>query len=453
MSCEDAWNLISARMDGQLAEEDRARLEAHLAECDACRSAGEAFRAGDAALRRAFAPGRQAAAGVAERTVARLRAAGQGAPHARRPALQLAAAAAAGFLLAALVFQPWARTPPAPDVAVRTGDASPKGAPVTAPPVPAPPLSAARLAFATGGVEVRERDEDPWRPLARGDGAGQGARIRTAPGALAEIRMADGSTVRLNESTEVRIERARGLDLVRGRLWSEVARDETPFVVTVPDAVVTALGTKFDVDLQGGKAWLTVLEGATKVTGAGEAEIVRAGERARIEGGRVLEKTRAREVVMATSWVNKLLIQKGDEGKTELASRLEDLLAAIGDAKVSHLRAAELQDLGESCVRPLISYLASPRSRGRTEGQETAARAIADLAPRWAVRDVIIHLLPHENGIVRAAAARALERLTGETQGRPPEDWEKQPWVELEPAYRAWLAWWEENKARYPPER
>jgi hypothetical protein len=433
MSCEDIWNLISARIDGQLTEEDRGRLEAHLVECAACRSIDGSFRAGDAALRRAFVPGRRAAAGVAERTVSRLRASRERS-LARRRVLQLAAAAAAGFTLAVLVFRPWAGTPPAPEVTKA-----------------APPAVAAELAFATGGVEIQPGDGAAWRPLGKGEGAGAGARIRTAPRALAEVRMADGSTVRLNESTEVRIERSRGLDLVRGRLWSEVARAETPFVVTVPDAAVTALGTKFDVELEPGKTWLTVLEGATKVTGSGEAEIVRAGERVTIEGGVV--KARTQEVVFATRWVNRLLLQKGEEGKTELASRLEDLLAAIGDEKIMHLREAELEDLGESCVRPLLSYLASPRSRGRAEGQETAVRVIARIAPRWAVRDIIVHLLPHENGTVRHAAARALERLTGETRGLKPEDWERKPLAELEPAYHEWLAWWEENKARYPAER
>jgi ferric-dicitrate binding protein FerR (iron transport regulator) len=432
MNCEDIWNLISARMDGELADEDRGRLESHLAGCAVCRSVDESFRAGDEGLRKAFAPGRQAASQVSERTVSRLRDV-RGNSRSRRLGIQLVAAAAAGFALAALIFQPWARTPPAGTVASKS------------------PVVAAQLAFATGDVEVQARDGDAWRPLGRGEGAGAGSRIRTGPRALVELRMEDGSTVRLNEATEVRIERSRSLDLVRGRIWSDVAHHETPFVVKVPEAAVTALGTKFDVDLDGGGTWLTVVEGATKVTGAEEAEIVRAGERARIEGGKVLEKTRTREIVTATSWVNKLLILKGEEGKTEFAGRLEDLLAAIGDAKIAHLRATELEELGESCVRPLLSYLASPRSRGNTQGQETAARTIAAIAPPWAVRDIIIHMLPHESRAVRHAGATALKRLTTETQGKEPEEWESGSWVEMEPVSREWLAWWEKNKGRYPP--
>jgi hypothetical protein len=304
-----------------------------------------------------------------------------------------------------------------------------------------------------GEVELQEADGGPWRPLARGTGIPEGSRVRTPPAVLCELRLRDGSTVRLNESTEVRLERSRGVDLVRGRLWSEVAHAETPFVVTIPDAAVTALGTKFDVEVEPGKAWLTVVEGATKVTGAGpEIEIVRAGERARIEGGKVLEKRRAQEVVVATMWVNKLLQLKGAAGKSELAERLEDLLAAIGDVKIQYLYDKEIKELGESSVRPLISFLASARSKGRTSAQYTAAVVLAEIAPAWAIRDLIVQLLPHENRTVRRAAAQALERLTGETMGHKPEEWEERSWAEMEPTYMQWLAWWEKNKSRFPAE-
>jgi len=38
MSCEEAINLISARIDHELSADDRLRLEAHLAECADCRA-------------------------------------------------------------------------------------------------------------------------------------------------------------------------------------------------------------------------------------------------------------------------------------------------------------------------------------------------------------------------------------------------------------------------------
>src|SRR4051794_6205148 len=69
MDCEQAANLISARLDGELAtaDADSLALDAHLAGCAACRAAAEATSVQDAALSRAFAGRRRAAAALAER--------------------------------------------------------------------------------------------------------------------------------------------------------------------------------------------------------------------------------------------------------------------------------------------------------------------------------------------------------------------------------------------------
>ena len=69
MECEEAIELISARVDGELATEDARRLEAHLAICAECRATAEAMSLQDAQLVRAFAPKREAAANVAGRVV------------------------------------------------------------------------------------------------------------------------------------------------------------------------------------------------------------------------------------------------------------------------------------------------------------------------------------------------------------------------------------------------
>jgi predicted anti-sigma-YlaC factor YlaD len=61
VDCEDAANLISSRIDGELAAADAAALDAHLGECAACRAAMESCELQDAAMLRAFAGGRDAA--------------------------------------------------------------------------------------------------------------------------------------------------------------------------------------------------------------------------------------------------------------------------------------------------------------------------------------------------------------------------------------------------------
>src|SRR5436853_2771357 len=72
MTCEEALNLICARLDRELAAEDAARLEAHLADCIACRATVDAMAAQDADLRQAFAGRRAAAQRVADSVVAQL---------------------------------------------------------------------------------------------------------------------------------------------------------------------------------------------------------------------------------------------------------------------------------------------------------------------------------------------------------------------------------------------
>src|SRR5829696_377461 len=90
MDCEEAANLICARIDGELPVEDASgvALEAHLAECAGCRATAEAMQLQDAALVRAFAPRRGVAEAVADRAVAEALVGGD-APQVRPPVAYL----------------------------------------------------------------------------------------------------------------------------------------------------------------------------------------------------------------------------------------------------------------------------------------------------------------------------------------------------------------------------
>src|SRR5436190_14396494 len=124
MSCEAFLNQLNARADGELPTDDAAGLDAHLAECPQCRAVAEALRTIDAELRSAFAGRREAAARLAESTVAMVRAAAV-APVSIAPPLapapsfawrQALVGLAAGFLLALALFRPWRSKPDAPDL-------------------------------------------------------------------------------------------------------------------------------------------------------------------------------------------------------------------------------------------------------------------------------------------------------------------------------------------------
>ena len=95
-------------------------------------------------------------------------------------------------------------------------------------------------------------------------------------------RLKDDSLLYLDENTRVTITSAREIKLEAGRAYVEVARQlsadgkRVPFTMHTPSGPVTALGTKFAVDLSSGKPEVLVTEG--KVTAAGLAQPLLAGQ-------------------------------------------------------------------------------------------------------------------------------------------------------------------------------
>jgi hypothetical protein len=77
-----------------------------------------------------------------------------------------------------------------------------------------------------------------------------------------------------------------------------------------------------------------------------------------------------------------------------------------------------------------------------------AMRIVADLAPSWAVGD-LIPLLSDSDEEIRYQSAAALRRLTGQSQGREPGAWRK-PWADCTPTFASWQTWWQNNRQRYP---
>jgi transmembrane sensor len=81
----------------------------------------------------------------------------------------------------------------------------------------------------------------------------------------------DGSSVELDAGTRVKVvlsERARNVELVYGQALFHVAHDaKRPFIVRAADRQITALGTQFDVRLDGSSVRVTLIEGKVKVSG------------------------------------------------------------------------------------------------------------------------------------------------------------------------------------------
>ena len=93
--------------------------------------------------------------------------------------------------------------------------------------------------------------------------------FRTAVGQQATITLRDGSVVTLNTDTVLRTHADRERRLVyldRGQAFFRVAKDRRhPFVVSAAGRTVTAIGTAFDVRVDGGELKVVLVEGKVRV--------------------------------------------------------------------------------------------------------------------------------------------------------------------------------------------
>jgi len=442
MECEEALSLISAEIDGESGTEGRAALEEHLARCSACREALSDLRRQDADLRQAFEPRRQAAQAVASRVIRRL----------SRPArlswggfpwLPMVLSAAAGFLVAVVIFYR-AGEGPAPS-STSTTTATSAATSTKGPTV--------ELVVATGALEMQRPGQSAWEAMVTGGRIEAGTRVRTGKRVRCEFRTPDGSEVRLNGDTELLFRSMRRLELARGQVFSSVARDDEPYEVQVPkdQATVTALGTQFDVLARPEETVLTVVQGVTRVNDRDQRELgqFKVGERARIVHGRIEKRSQVSDLDLATSWVNEILALKGPENE-EFTKRLDNLLAQIGQTKMNFLYEKEIVALGDHCVKPLVKFIQSDLSRKDQAKRVNAARILQRIAQPWAIPE-LIPLLGDGDGDVRFWTAKALLELTGGvTHGLTPENWRDLPREAWEKTREKWRAWWEENKDEVP---
>ena len=461
MNCEEAANLICARMDGELAGDDTAAvaLDAHLAECAGCRAAAEAMQLQDAALVRAFAPGRVVAEAVAERAVAAAFA-DERTPvpraqvvYVRPPRLRLWLTGAAASTVAACVIVAAATWGPR---LLRTGT------PQVVTPAPQP---FAQIALSTGDVfTCPSHGPQTWQPVGAGAALAEGDRVRTGPSARVEVRLADGSQVRLNGDTEACLAPGRIVDLKQGQLWSAVPQESQPLRVTASpqaDGGVTATtppGSRLDFACASGESVVTAVHGPAKVTGKGGAEtIVPPGAAVTIVAGLPSGQSTAGDILLATGWLNDLLLLKGRDDP-ELNARVNELLSRVkAEGAASRPATAPagpgpveqyIRAQGDQWSSPMACYVQSPQSQSDRSKRLTAARLLSDLAPPWAIPDLIA-LLGDGDGEVRFHAAAALHRLTGQTLGLSAAQCATDEGAAAGQAQKQWQAWWEQNKGRY----
>jgi anti-sigma factor RsiW len=470
VDCEQAANLIFARIDDELAAADEAALDAHLAECAACRATLEAAALQDAAMVRAFASGRDAAAALARRvehqvsTFAPAPLVAAAAPDRVRHGLTRwagwMAAAAAGFVVAVIVTRP---SNPSPTAQWTQPQISVQPAVQAADPI-------AHLAFTSGEVFACPSDDKPWQPIAPGDALAPGAKVRTADAAKCELTLPGGSRLRLNSGTELRLAAARDVHLAGGQIFSAVAPDAAPLRIAAGDANVTTAGRAAQLDVarvaDAATATVTVVAGAAQVNdGQGKAATtVRGGESLRVcatPAGVDPLPTFACEPVddplKATRWLDDLLVLLPPDDP-ELLTRVDALLTRIVAERSKRTVTpgpieSDVRARGVAWAAPIARYalnhLSAPSDADRAK-RRAAARLLADLAPSSCIGD-LIPLLADEDGEVRFHTAAALNRLTGQTLGFSPDQCAATPRDDAPVV--AWRNWWAANRAQHPARR
>jgi hypothetical protein len=443
MNCEQAKLLLNARFDRELDPADRTTLEAHLAVCVECRDHAQAFCTHDAELVRAFQPHRDAAGRLAERVINEMSIENR-TPRASTRARQsnwvsLLLATAVGFLTAVTLFQPWKPE----QIVLHDSGSRMKHAIV--------PTSVAHMTIATGNVEFRQPSTGSWKSMkdistfvCPSDGS-----VRTGKEVRCELKTADDCIVRMNGDTEVVFRSGRHVQLKRGQIWClspenvllEVdPPDDNAHSILQPLWSCTRSETPPDVDVgvdSGGAVSVKTNEMSCQL---------KPGETATIDEGRV-NVSQPPDPLLFESWMQPLLISKGHTDQ-ELAQRVDRLLAQIGRSKLSTLYEHEIRSLGEFAILPLMRYVQSTQSKKEPHRRLTAMRIVSDLATVWTIGD-LVRMLNDDDPTVRFLSANALKRLTGLTQGCPPEKWQTTG-PETAKALKKWQQWWESNQEGVP---
>ena len=153
----------------------------------------------------------------------------------------------------------------------------------------------------------------------------------TAVGEQRLVQLADGSSVRLDTGSRIKIAfdgRRRLVDLQAGQALFTVAHDPgKPFVVEAGSARVTAIGTVFEVRRQGADAKVTLVSGVVEVDAGPARQRMQAGHQARTTAtGLVAAPV---DIAAETSWTEGRIIFRDTPLRTAVAEVNRYLTAKI----------------------------------------------------------------------------------------------------------------------------
>ena len=469
MNCDDATELLAAKIAVEIEDECHRQLAAHLAGCADCRATELAWQRDDRLLNRMSVEDRTSADRIVDVVIGQLpeQTVTSGKKTRMRGGLRkqnqnwqsLALATAVGFLVAAVFFQTRAgnafvthsgdqpQTLPGPSTDVRHRS-------------PASLAVLASLVTVTGPIQCRPSGSSDWMSVSDTSAfrCESATEVQTSASSQCEILTDAGCILRLNNNTKLTIESGQRVKIERGQLWCRSEADAQLEVVTdaSDNSDVSDPLAIYRCDARG-CCLVAVDENAvqlhaaagkiTLITPEGDRPVV-PGQPVRVtRDGVVVQHQQLPNALLAAGWMDALLMRKRPDDP-DLILRVNALLARIGQTKASYLHERELRGLGEHCVLPLTRFVQSEISVTTPQRRVMAMRVLADASPSWNIRD-LIGLLSDHNPDIRVLAATALHRLTGESFGRLSQDWNVQI-PKNDDVRKQWAQWWDVNGSRYP---
>lgn len=195
----------------------------------------------------------------------------------------------------------------------------------------------------------------------------------TSVGEQRVVQLADGSSVRLDTDSRIRVRfdgERRGVELEAGQALFEVAHDAgRPFVVRAGQAKVTAIGTVFDVRRRPTGTNVTLVSGAVEIAGGGDVWRIRPGEQAKVTATGAVAT--AVDVAAVTGWTEGRIIFRDtplSEAVAEVNRYLTDEVElnapALANEPVNGVFKTGDRDAFVSVTSEVFGLRASPGSDG-----------------------------------------------------------------------------------------
>ena len=145
----------------------------------------------------------------------------------------------------------------------------------------------AKITFMKGKVEVQRKGSQVMMPAVMKMTVYPGDKISTGDGAEAELKLSDGSVLKLKDGGELEIEKMekqkkplntiRAFKLFKGKILGAIRKlssRESKFTVSTPTAVAGIRGTVFGVFVEGDSTELNVLNGEVGIQGEAGGEVL-----------------------------------------------------------------------------------------------------------------------------------------------------------------------------------